>query len=259
MKKIIVIVIILFIFLFVINRKNNSPLYISEEKAISIYEKQPNIPEIDLIIKKINASNVDIKTFSCQNFKIELTKGVKFNLTGSVFMEKNNKFRMTIYNQLGGKELDAGSNDAVFWFWSKRIRPNLNQQKQNEPNQFKSYINPNWLILCMSFNEIDLKKSEIIKYKDFYGIIQTQPYGRVLILIDPKKQLVIGHYLYDNYEKLISSAEIISFQQVGKHTIPKQISIILHQENTKIMCFLDGAVVNSRLSRSYWSMPRSFP
>jgi hypothetical protein len=83
-----------------------------------------NIP-VDDALSNFNARSRSIQTFSSDaNFYVT-EHGIRFKLTGSVQYEKPNHFRMRI-RSVFGEELDMGSNDQVFWYWSRKDpRPGL--------------------------------------------------------------------------------------------------------------------------------------
>ena len=191
------------------------PSYLPQQIILNQPIRKSN-PEIE----RINQKNLQIKTFSCQ-VDIEIPRKITFHMVGSINYEKDKKFRMVAESRMG-KEIDIGSNQNYFWFWSKRMQPpNLYYASYDHLMQtsLKTPFNPLWMMESLGLNEIILKNKSFYRYGNYLIAKETklstqrEPVVQ-LILVDPNKNVIIGNYLYKE-GKLIASTEITSFTQNG--------------------------------------------
>ena len=98
--------------------------------------------ELESLIIDVNNKNSTILSFrsNCEiQFNISPIK-----LDGTIQYKKNNNFKM-ITESAFGKESEIGSNDIMFWFWSKRMEPRALYYAYNtdlELTRLKAPFNP---------------------------------------------------------------------------------------------------------------------
>lgn len=229
----------------------HNPLYVSQQQRILPENK---LGSEDLAIKSINERNIKIKNFTCD---VDIRAG-RMRTTGKLFMEKPRKFRMTI-NSILGKEMDIGSNDSIFWFWSKRMTPPLLHYANHEnlgKSNLKTPLNPNWIMSSLGIGEIE--KGQLATIKNFKGIIcqKTSANGEeVTILTLFNEKSIAGHYLYDQSGKMTASAEIKTVKNIGEHILPEQILIIWYQEGVSMEWIMRNHQINTGISPANWTMP----
>lgn len=193
---------------------------------------------------------------------IHTSKAVRIKISGTMVMEKDKRFRMKI-RSIAGQEMDLGSNDTHFWFWSKRMDPPVLHYAKHEDlgkSALKTPLNPSWMMSSLNMNIIDTKGAQLIRHNNNYGVLlpKTSANGEavtVLTLIDPNKQVVIGHYLYGANGKLQASSEVKSHQKVGEFTIPKELFVIWYSEGQTLELILNNPQINTGINSSNWVMP----
>lgn len=228
-------------------------LYKNEE-----IEKTPT--ELESVIKKINEQHATIQSIHLNKMNIRINQnGLNFRATAELAMEKNNKFRFKARNMFSGMELDIGSNNEYFWFWSEGLGPNLYYSEivNINKNRLRTALNPTWMIESMNTSEIDLKNYESTKVKDFLGLTQERigsmgEKAKILILIDQINYRIIGRYLYDLENKLIISSEYSNFN----NNMPRKMYTIWYEEKISLEWYLDDVKLNSKIDNSTWSMPK---
>lgn len=241
------------------------PLYVSSQNQILPKPVEKQESEAMSMVREINARNANVRTLYCDSVSIELSRRVKVTVTGTMAMEKEKRFRMILNSKIGGKEMDVGSNDNYFWFWSKRMDPPVLHYARHEDlpkTKMKTALNPIWMMESMNFGGIDTEGAQVGSYKQFYIVLQprTASTGQqvtAVTLIDPTKKAVVGRYLYNQSEKMIASSEVKSFQNVNGHTVPKEMLIIWYEEGLRLDMMLGGARVNVGIEERNWSMPTS--
>lgn len=84
------------------------------------FDRVSDQPIVPCEVNAVNFRNETIKSFSCSDMEVKLWEGgMRIRLQGSLYYEKPKGFRMRI-NSVFGEEVDLGSNDDVFWYWSRR-------------------------------------------------------------------------------------------------------------------------------------------
>src|SRR5687768_10455147 len=97
---------------------STSPVYVSpEDRILPPATKNGAVdPEAARLAKAITDRNSGIRTYSASIF---IVCG-KARARGEILLEKPGRFRLKVSSILG-QEMDIGSNDTHFWFWSKRM------------------------------------------------------------------------------------------------------------------------------------------
>lgn len=229
-----------------------SPLYVRYIPSKVIY---PN-NEVLSLLKTINTKNSRIKNIVCTDVQIR-AKGLPFQLKSTLLFEKEKNFRM-IVKSIFGKELDIGSNDDQFWFWSKRMNPPalyFSAHKDLYKTRLKTPFHPLLLMESLSINKI--KTDQVKFYKnDKYLLLEeewTSPMNVPVIkkiLIDLNLGAIKGHYLYDD-GGLVASAEIKKIS----NGLPSEIIIIWYEENIAMSWKLDNLRINQMIDPNYWKLP----
>ena len=261
MKKVIfTLLFLIFLAYWHVTVQRPAPIYLSPTNQIS----KPEVPQyhnkVYEIIKFINDQNSKIDSIYVENMPIKLQqRNSTFNVFGELAMKKEKNFRLKVNHRIFGQEMDIGSNNQYFWFWSKHMRPAaLNYAKHEDTNKtmLKTALNPEWMMESLNISLIPTENIKITQFKEFNAIIQdrvatTGENVTILILIDPKLKVVVGRYLYNQNEKLIASAEYKNFKQ----QIPSKILIIWYEEAVILNWDLSNIKINSDINKKMWLMP----
>ncbi|RTK96685.1 MAG: hypothetical protein EKK64_03610 [Neisseriaceae bacterium] len=261
---------ILFIFLsllynFIINL-DKKPIFIKKQ---TILEKNLKEDEIEKKIKKsiqrINEKNQRVKSIIAENMFIKVNQRTSVSVFGNLTMEKPKNFRLKIWHSITGIEMDIGSNQDIFWFWSKRMNPPILYFSKHEninKTMLKAPLNPIWIMESLGLNSIDLKDKEFKKIEDKWAIIEknkssTGELVRIATLIDIERDLILGKYLYNNSFNLIASTEIktTTIDPNTDSSIPKEILIIWYDENISMECKFSKIHTNLKIKEQTWERP----
>src|SRR5205085_2929387 len=81
----------------------------------------PAGPTLDDVIRVVNENTNRVQSLysSEATISIPLTPSLRANLA----WERPRHLRLRAETTLSGPELDLGSNDALFWFWVRRMQP----------------------------------------------------------------------------------------------------------------------------------------
>lgn len=238
-----------FIFKLKINLKNQ------EESPIQEIEIKKTFPKNIPLIQKINKSNSLINSVLIKSMPIKLKNGsMTFNLVGDLAHEKEKKFRFIVTSKITGREMDLGSNNDVFWFWSKRISPPALYFAKHEDlykTNLKTPLNPSWMIESLNVEVIDQSKIKGFSENDEYisifekRISATGEECTLVTTIDKKTEEFLSRKLIDNNNKIIINTTY-------KENI---IKIEWKDENVMMEWNVKGRQLNVSLPESMWIIP----
>lgn len=241
-----------------------TPVYLSPTDQISKQEKPEPIHEIYDIINTINERNSRIKSIYIADMPIRLKQGnITAKVYGELAMEKEKNFRLKIMHKITGKEMDIGSNNTHFWFWSKRMEPPALHYAKHEDldkTMLRTALNPDWMMESINVSSVSIENIEIAKFKEFWATIQPRISGNeenvtVVTLIHPVDKVVVGRYLYNQDGKLIASTEYQDFFGLTKSFFPRKILIIWYEEGITLDWDLSDVQINVGINPQFWLMP----
>ena len=239
----------------VLTRDRQELIYVDDTLQMTPVEDSFS-PEID----KINAASRKIRSLRC-SVDMTIQKNVSFRAHGSLHYQHDKNFRLIASRRT--TELDVGSNDSLFWFWSRRMRPpNLYccTHEGLTRSGLKTPFNPLWMMESMNIKGIDAKEAKVFQYGKNKMIrqLRVSSLNELVIketLIDPERSLILGHYLYDQNKRIIASSEVTSFQNVQGHILPKSLRIIWHDEDVQMTWVLKAVSINVPINGSTWQPP----
>ena len=262
-RLIIGIILLLSIALICVPKNKPQLVYISTSGATTTMTPvavESTFPDID----KINANAQRIQSLQC-SVAMTIQKGMSFKAHGSLYYQHDKNFRLIASRRT--TELDVGSNDALFWFWSKRMRPsNLYYCEHGSLTQsgLKTPFNPLWMMESMNIKGVDEKDIEVFQHgrNKIIRQLRVSASNELVIketLIDTQRSLIMGHYLYDKNKRIIASTEIIDFQNVRGHVLRKSLNIIWHDERVQMTWVLSNVSINNSINPSIWQLPSKRP
>ena len=233
---------------------------ISQDKKDKVEDVVQIIPEA---ILEINVRNKKIKSITSQDMAVKIwERGMRFRLKGSLCFEKDTSFRMKM-NSLFGEELDIGSNDELFWYWSRRDRdPGVYFAYYEDltSTRLKTPFNPIFLRTSLGILNIDTKNAQILDKDGFLAVIRESINGmgqKVLqtIFVDEKTKLIKGFMITDLNGQPLASCEI----QKWENDLPKKILYTWHEEQKAMLIEFQSIKANESIPDSKWEMPNRNP
>lgn len=241
---------------------HHKAIYLDEDSVpVSTVSKIP--PQYKPIIDEINNRNTNIKTYQC-DIRCEIQHKLFVKISGKLLYEKPRSSRL-IFDSLLGTEADLGSNKDRFWFWSKKMQPKGLYYASHEDlwkTRLKPGLNPLWMVQSLTLDVIDTVNTTFDAYngnlllrKQDIGT-NGEPVSR-LTLIDKEKRIILGNYLFDKNNKLISSMEVTEFNGL----IPKVMLIIWQDpmgQRVSLKWSMYNQVINDTISINKFQMPTSY-
>lgn len=214
-------------------------------------------------LRKLNQANAQLKGLTADSIQVKIWEGTfSFVLSGYMRYEKPNRFRM-IVNTMYGKELDLGSNDEKFWFWTRKsAEPGLFYAKHADyyKTRLKTPFNPVWMMQSLGINEIDTKDARIVDEpgKSVMVMRQDKNCSGVPILVTTfvnRKGLIDSILTTDLQGKALVSAEIKEYEG----GLPKWIVYSWFEENRMMEVRLVNPRVGGAPNPKLWEMPNIHP
>lgn len=236
--------------------KNLQPIYLNQS-AVAEIAAEPCLE----MIHKINQNQTRFKSLSVHDLKIKFKdKIITTTGTGKLFAEKEKNFQINVHS-FRGQELLAGSNSQQFWFWSRNMRPQaLYYAKHQELNlaRLKTPLHPLWMLETLNFREIDTRQIYNIPYQNGYLIFQNRISAnqeKITKATFIHNEQIVGHYLLNEHDHLIASAEILNYQKIDNFVIPHKILVNWYTENISMEWELNQCQINQLILPAYWTMP----
>ncbi len=222
------------------------------------------VVEVPQALKTLNETNSKLTGITCDKLQVKVWEGsFSFSFTGYLRYEKKNKFRMT-FGTIFGKEVDLGSNDQQFWFWSRRNKdPGLFYAKHEDyyKTRLKTPFNPIWIMSSLGIDVIDTQKSKIVDEvgKSVMVIYQTKNASGTPILVTTfinKNTSKIESILTTNLNgKALVSVEIKEYE----NELPKWIVYSWLEENMTMELKLENPRMGGVSNPKLWEIPEILP
>lgn len=231
-----------------------------------IIKKQSQIPTeqvertpVPSLIRQINAENSKIGSISCDEATVKIWQGgLRFKLTGAIHYEKHKRFRMKMSSAFG-EEFDLGSNDNLFWYWSRRDKdPGVHWAKYEDyhKTRLKTPFNPVFMKKSLSLDVIDTDNAKIVETAEDYIVVYAEKNASnqpilVSIFVNKANKRVEGLIITDTNANPLASAEIQEYE----NGLPKRILYIWHEEDKALQLELTNPKANTAIPESNWTMP----
>ena len=228
---------------------------------IPIVQNDPD-PVIPATIIEFNKINAEIKTFECLNTDVKVWEnGIRLKIHGSVSYEKSVSFRMKIWSILGD-ETDIGSNEEMFWYWSRRDRnPGLYYAVYEDypKTRLKTPFNPVFMRESLGLNEIDPKGAKITEDEKNIILTWIKPNAtgqRVLysVFLNKFNNRMQGIAISDLSGKILASCEI---EYNGN--LPAKIIYDWREEGRFLVLEFQNPSINKVLPKINWDRPHYVP
>jgi hypothetical protein len=260
MNKFIVLLIIGLFFLFVWNLRGKQKLEYLPERIEITTGTRPQVA-IDCI-NSVNKKNDKIRNIIYENIELCVAEKIVVRVRGFLAFEKDKKLRL-VTSSFSGKEIDIGSNDDYFWFWSRRMKPPAlyyASQGNITNTRLKTPFHPVWLMETLSIGKVDLLETNIVRQGKYWAVTQprTSILGSSIIkitMIDPEKLTIVGHYIYES-GRLVVSTEIIDFYPIQNYWFPKKVRTIWLEEGVRVDWSLGPPQINKTINSNLWKKPQ---
>jgi hypothetical protein len=183
----------------------------------------PPSPTLQQVIAVVNNNSTRIQSFSTSQASLSM-QGFPA-LRANIAFQRPMRLRLRADLPIAGQEVDAGSNDELFWFWARRNEPAAlyycrHDQFAASPVRRNLAIDPSWLIEALGLAQLDpALPHQGPRVRPDGGLeIRTSlstPQGPAtkITILDPRQALILAQYLYDARNQLAASAVAGRYRQ----------------------------------------------
>lgn len=264
LKKIIILLVFCWLIIVPLKElKDYKPLSNLENCDFNMEDITKNQEKYTDLIEEINQKNSKIVNFSCSDVELKLWENNKrIKLKGTIDYCKPIGFRMQVYSFLG-KELDLGSNEKIFWYWSKRDpRPGVYWSVYEDfpKTRLKTPFNPMFIRATLGLEKIDLNNCKITENED--DLMLTYPQSNSVgdpiqfsILINKKLKVITGFLISNNQGEYLAVCEIQSIL----NNFPNKILYTWKEEKKTMSITLNNPQFNVAKEEIAFKMPDYIP
>lgn len=233
----------------------------------------PEGAPLEQIIAAVNQNSARVRSIYATGASITIpgTMGLPV-LNGNIAAERPDRFRLTAGTAVTGQEVDLGSNDELFWMWSRRNEPPAvyfcrHDQFAGSAIRQVMPIEPTWLLAALGMVDIDPASVYDGPLPRADGRVEIRSWlpsasgtlSRVTV-IDARRAWVVEQYVYDPTGSTLlasSVAETHRYYPVEQVSLPQRVSIRLPTANLALKIDLGTVTINQLPGdpRQLWSLP----
>jgi len=223
-------------------------------------EKCENIESLK-IINGVKEGLSSITSLAADDIKISIGR---LRVKGQLYFEGGN-LRL-IVNSFLGKEMDIGSNNDLFWFWSRRMRPQavyFSNHDEVYRTSLRPIFNRDWIMDCFLFSRIQdhegdfsfFRKDNLL-YKVQLKKVSDEVFVYVITVVNVIELHVIEKYMCDlNYSILA----YIKYSNFDSDHIPRSIKVNWCEEDICMDWEIFNVQKNVSISDKIWEVPKYGP
>lgn len=213
------------------------------------------------LIDEVNNINRRIRSFSSNKIEAKIWTGkIRVKLKGKVKYQKSRYSRMVL-NSIFGAEADMGSNEDVFWYWSKRDKnKGLKYAKHDDyfDTRLKTGLHPDFMMMCLGIDEIKTRNAKIVDQVTSIAVIREEYSSSEkffhITFVDKRTRKINGFVVAD-----LNNQPIITCEIIWSGDLPAKNTINWHRENKYLTLEYYEIDINKRISSEWWIMPEYQP
>jgi hypothetical protein len=195
---------------------------------------------LEEVIAAVNANSSRVRTYAAHGATIT-TLGMPgaFALSGSILIERPDRFRIRAGTALTGPEIDMGANEQLLWMWMRLSDPPavyVCRRDQFDGSQAQQLmpVDPEWLPSALGLVEFDPQgqhQGPRIGPDGNLEVISTivgpsGPLTRIAV-IDPTRAWILQQHVYDAKGGLVASALASQVRYFPEHrvSLPQRVEL----------------------------------
>ena len=242
------------------NWRQRSPLASTGPPAPQVLSPTATAPQI---VEVVNQNTARIRTYVTNNASITVPGALGLPLLrGNLAVERPRRVRLRAGTALTGDEVDLGSNDELYWLWSKRNNPPAvlfarHADHRGSAAQQHLPIDPEWLLDALGLITLDPNAAYQGPLARPDGTLELRvtenstlgPRQRVFV-IDQTRGWVLEQHAYDTAGALLASATASDFRfdPLSQSSLPRRVTIQVPSADLSLSINTGGVVVNSQVS-----------
>ena len=226
---------------------------------------------LDQVIAAVNQNSAKIQSLQTTNATITVRglTGVP-SLRGNIAAQRPGRLRLEASTTFLGPQVDLGSNDELFWFWSKQNEPpalyySRHDQFAGSAAQQVMPIEPQWVLDALGMMQFSLAGQHQGPFPygnntlEIRSVVPSRS-GTMTrtTVIDGRTAWVLEQHIYDAQGTLVASSRARShryYEGLGV-SLPQVIDINIPATQLALTIDLGTVSVNGILSNpALWSLP----
>lgn len=225
------------------------------------------------VVAAVNQNTSRVRTYSTNNASIRLLgmPGLPA-LSGNIAAEMPSRFRLRAGTTFTGGEVDLGSNEELYWMWSKRNDPPgvyfaRHAQHAGSAAAQMLPIEPAWLSDALGLVQLDPNVAYVGPTPRADGSLELRsqsqgPTGLIerVVVVDPTYAWVKEQHVYDGVGSLLASAvaEDFRYDPVAQVSLPRRVTINIPRADVSLAIDTGSPAVNVPLGdpQQLWALPQ---
>lgn len=226
---------------------------------------------LDQVIAAVNQNSARVISYQTNDASITVPgiPGIPL-LRGNIAAQRPGRLRIQASTALTGPEVDLGSNDELFWFWTKRNEPPAlyfarHDQFVGSAAQQVMPIEPQWLLDAIGLSQFspnDQHQGPVPRGDgtlEIQTIMQTRT-GTMTksTVVDARRAWVLEQHIYDSAGTLLASSRARShrYHPAMGVSLPQEIDISLPAAQMSLSINVGTVLLNQVADNpALWSLP----
>ena len=229
-----------------------------------------SLPGAAEVAAAVNAHTARVQTLQSRGAKLSVPGAP--SISAEVAIQRPRSLRITAGTQLGGPELDLGSNDELFWLWVARMpEPAVffarHEQFAVSPARKLLAIEPLWLLEALGLIELDpesILEGPLLAGRDRIELRlrQTGLDGTVtrLVRLHARYGWVLEQHVLDDQGRIVASAVTSGhqFHAVDGVALPHRVDVQVPTSGLRWQLEIDRWAINQPLGdrEQLFALPR---
>ena len=218
-----------------------------------VTELSPLTPEERQLLTEVVQDNQGLQTLSVQA-DVVLKRPKKVSLTAEFAAERPGRSRVLLRSWFY-LECDAGSDGEHVWYWFRRKDPEHVFQVPYAQAEAAGFLDPVWLTECLGMRRLDPAKATLGKVGPYLVWRQPEGDGVKVTAVDGDSKLIVGSYLYNAANELVSFSEVLDHVRVAGRTLPKRVVTGWPEREMFTLWSLKEYTVNQPIDAGRWQVP----
>jgi len=217
--------------------------------APNVPQLLPQQPQLADVATAVNENTAKVHSLRANQASIAMSDGVMpVSLNAMIAVERPKRFRLKATAPVLGPVADAGSNDELFWFWTKAMQPQAvffcrHEQFQQSPMRGMVPLEPQWLVEAFGLASFQPDEQHQGPTADAQGrlridTLRQTPSGpmKKITLVDARSGWVLEQHLFDAQGRLVVTALTSQHQQdsASGAYLPRKIDLTTHAGGQKM-------------------------
>lgn len=225
-----------------------------------VFQQPPQA--LEQICAAVNANTTQVMSLQSRDARLSL-RGLP-GISVDIAFEQPRRFRFRAGTSLTGQELDLGSNDELFWFWTKQNPQSAilfarHAEFARSPTRTLIPVEPMWLVDALGLPQFESQHRHEGPFPKGNGIVEIRsripsPDGEITKLTEVHDRFawVMKQQVFDVRGRLLASAEASEHEYYphAQAALPRKVSIDFPPAQLSFQVQTQGYLLNQAMGDS---------